>query len=224
MTTNAKQNKTPRSPRIQFVGFCLTMTCALICLAACSSQPRVEKQNDLRGVKVQSLEQQIDALQNKLVQREGELQPAREELDDPLPPMDRAEPSRLAGIMLGVYSGPIDLDGDANYDALRVYVRPIDQRSRPITVKGAVRLRLIATDSKSGATTILDQAYDAAAFNAARHSSITGPQYILKADLSADLPATATIHITLTDAVTGKIYKTQKEVSFLRVENAQRNQ
>lgn len=216
MTTKTKHIETSRSPRIQFVGFCLTVAFALVFLTACESSNRVKKQGNLRIGETQSLEEQVDALQEKLAQREGELQPIREALGDPLLPIDRAEPSRLAGIVLGVYSGPVDLDGDTAYDAMRVYVHPIDQHSRPIAAKGTARFRLIATDTGGDMAAVLDQTYDADAFAATRHASIIGTQYIFKADLPANRPATATIQITLTDAATGKAFKAEKEVSLVR--------
>ena len=188
----------------------------LLCLAACGSQQSFENENDRLRAERLTLEQQVDDLQRKLVQREDELRATREQQQNPLPPVEGVEPPRLAGIVLGRYSGAIDQDGDAAYDALRVYVRPVDQHSRQITAQGTARVRLIVTPARGEPKTILDQTYEPKAFHAAYRTGVTGTHYTLKADLPADLPASATLHVSLTDAATGLVFKSQKEVSLVR--------
>lgn len=215
MTTNANQSEVPRSPRIQSVGFCLILTLLCASLGACANQKSSENEDDKLRAERLSLEQQIDMLQDKLALREGELRATREQLDDPLPPIEGAQPPRLAGIVLGLYSGPIDRDGDSVYDGLRVYVRPVDQHSRQITAQGTARLRLFVTPADGEPQAILDQTYDPAAFHAAYRTGVTGTHYTLKADLPADPPTEATLHVTLTDAATGRAFKAQKRVTLL---------
>jgi hypothetical protein len=198
------------------VGFCLLLVAACAAFAACSSQRDFTNENDKLRAERLSLQEQIDELQNKLELREGELRATRERLNDPLPPVGDVEPPRLAGIVLGLYSGPIDLDGDAKYDALRVYVRPVDQHSRQMTAKGTARVRLIATPADGEPQTILDQTYDPEAFHSAYRSGVTGTHYTLKSELPADPPAKATLHVSLTDAETGLVFKAQKEVALVR--------
>lgn len=193
----------------------------LLCLTACGSQTSFENENDKLRAERLSLQQQIDALQNKLALREGELQATREQLDDPLPPIEGVEPPRLAGIVLGMYSGAIDEDGDAVYDSLRVYVRPVDQHSRQITAEGIARVRLIVTPGQGEPETILDQTYDAQAFHAAYRSGVTGTHYTLKADLPANPPTQATLHVTLTDAAKGRSFQAQKQIALVRTKPAQ---
>lgn len=226
MTTNANQYETSRSPQILSVGFYLMMTAIAAALCSACSTPKPGNANRVDAIPAerQSLDQQIDTFQGKLVQRQGELQPVREELDDPLPAVPTGEPSRLAGIVLGLYSGPIDLDGDATFDALRVYVRPIDQRSRQIAATGTARVRLIASSIDGEPTIILDQTYSPDTFQAGFRSDIAGTHYALKADLPKDLPATATMQVTLIDATTGKVYRSQKQISFAENAEKQRDQ
>lgn len=188
-------------------------------LTACGSQKSFENENDKLRAERLSLQEQIDALQNKLALREGELLATREQLNDPLPPVDGVDPPRLAGIVLGLYSGPIDVDGDSVFDALRVYVRPIDQHSRQITAQGTARVRLIVTPADGDAKTILDQSYGPELFRAAYHEGVTGTHYTLKAKLPEERPASATLHISLTDAITGKVFKALKEVTLVRQGN-----
>lgn len=192
------------------------MIVASAMLTACGNQKGVANENDKLRDEQLSLQQQIDALQDKLAQREGELQTTREDPGDPLPPVEGGDPPRLAGIVLGLYSGPIDQDGDGKYDSLRVYVRPIDQHSRQITAEGAASVRLIATSADGEPKTILDQRYGPDTFRAAYHAGTAGTHYTLKADLPANPPATATLQVTLTDAATGKVFKAQKDVALVR--------
>ena len=191
------------------------MLIGALLLTACSQRGFTNENDKLRAER-QSLQQQIEELQAKLALREGELQATRQQLDNPIKPLDGVDPPRLAGIVLGLYSGPIDLDGDQQYDALRVYVRPVDQHSRQITAEGTARVRLIATPSDGEPVTILDQAYGPKAFHAAYRSGVTGTHYTLKADLPDNPPANATLHVTLTDAATGLAYQAQKEVVLVR--------
>lgn len=185
-------------------------------LTACGSQQSFENENDKLRAERLSLQEQIDALQDKLALREGELRATRDRLNDPLPPIEGVEPPRLAGIVLGLYSGPIDLDGDATYDALRVYVRPVDQHGRQMTATGTARVRLIVTPAEGDPQTILDQTYDPDAFHAAYRAGVTGTHYTLKADLPEDPPAEATLHVSLTDATTGRVFKAQKPLALVR--------
>ncbi|MBX2851864.1 MAG: hypothetical protein KTR15_08980 [Phycisphaeraceae bacterium] len=198
------------------MGFCLLLVVVCAALAACGSRRGYTNENDKLRAERLSLQEQIDELQNKLALREGELQATREQLGDPLPPAEGVEPPRLAGIVLGLYSGPIDLDGDARYDALRVYVRPVDQHSRQMTAKGTARVRLIATPADGEPKTILDQTYGPDAFHAAYRSGVTGTHYTLKAGLPEGRPTNATLHVALTDAATGRVFKAKKEVVLVR--------
>ena len=201
------------------IGTVFFVIALLLCLAACANQESFENENDKLRAERLTLQEQIDALQNKLALREGELRATREQLNDPLPPVEGVEPPRLAGIVLGLYSGPIDLDGDSAYDALRVYVRPVDQHSRQITAEGTARVRLIVTPADGEPQTILDVSYAPDAFHAAYRSGVTGTHYTLKAELPDDRPTEATLFVTLTDAATGKVFKAQKEVSLVRSVN-----
>lgn len=198
------------------MGFCLLLLLLCVLLAACANQQSFENENDKLRAERLSLQQQIDELQNKLALREGELEATRGQLEDPLPPVEGVDPPRLAGIVLGLYSGPIDMDGDAKYDGLRVYVRPVDQHSRQITATGTARVRLIVTPAEGEPTTLLDETYEPDAFHAAYRSGVTGTHYTLKADFPDDPPTNATLHVSLTDAITGKVFKAQKEVMLVR--------
>ncbi len=205
-----------RSPRRHGVGFCLLLLMGLLSLSACGQQRSFSNENDKLREKNLKLEQDITLLQDQLALREGELHAIRDQNENRAQPIEGVEPPRLAGIVLGLYSGPIDLDGDAKYDALRVYVRPVDQHSRQITAEGTARVRLIVTPAEGDPQTILDQRYDTKAFHESYRDGVTGTHYALAADLPAEVPIEATLHVTLTDAATGRSFIAQKQVTLIR--------
>lgn len=219
MTIDLIQSAVSRSPRRYGVGFCLLLV-VFFGLAGCGNQRSYSNENDKLRAERLVLNEQIEALQKQLVLRESELRAVREQLDDGRGAVEGAEPPRLAGIVLGMYSGPIDLDGDLKYDALRVYVRPVDQHSRQMTAKGSVRVRLIATPPEGEPVILLDKRYTADAFHHAYRAGVTGTHYTLKADLPDNPPAKAQLHVTLTDAATGRAYMAQKELVLVREADA----
>lgn len=231
MTIKTPQHGTARSPRSANVGFCLRLNkkkgtvpfllfspvvATLLLLPACGSQVSFRNENDKLRKERLTLKQEIDGLQEQLALREGELLAMRRQMDEAAGPIDGVEPPRLAGIVLGMYSGPIDLDGDKKYDALRVYVRPIDQDSRQITAAGSARVRLLVVPAEGEPRAVLDQAYDPDAFHTAYRSGVTGTHYTLGADLPDDPPAQATLHVTFTDAKTGRSYSAEKKLTLIR--------
>ena len=215
MTTDLKQHGTPRSPRSTSVGFCL-LVCVLGWCAGCGTQRSFSDENDKLRAERLELKQAIDTLQQRLALREDELRAMREQMDSGAAPSGDAEPPRLAGIALGAYTGPIDLDGDGRLDALRVYVRPLDQDGRQITAEGKARVRLIFVPDNADPQTALDRAYDAKQFHDAYRDGVTGTHYTLAADLPAEPPTTATLRVDFTDAATGRSYFAQKQVTLVR--------
>lgn len=213
--TETIQCEVLRSPRRYGVGFCLLLVSVLLVLPACSRGGYSNENDKLRAERLE-LKQEIEALQGKLAIRENELRATRQQLDEGSEPIDGVEPPRLAGIVLGMYSGPIDLDGDKVYDALRVYVRPVDQHGRQMTAQGKARVRLIVTPDEGEPKAVLDQAYDVKAFHEAYRSGVTGTHYTLGADLPKQLPDKATLHVTLIDAATGRGFTAEKPVVLMR--------
>ena len=190
----------------------------LICLlvpVGCKNQG-FENENDKLRAERSDLQDALKELQNKLALREGELVAIREQIDEQAEPIEGIEPPRLAGIVLGMYSGAIDSDGDMKNDALRVYVRPVDQHGRQMTAIGPARVRLLTLPAEGEPKTFLDQTFSAEQFHKAYRSGVTGTHYTLKAPLPDPLPTTAKLFVTLTDATTGRSYAAEKEVELVR--------
>ncbi len=220
MTIERKQFEVSRSPRRDGVGFCFLLLIVCVFAPACGSQRSFSNENDKLRAKNLELEQAVSDLENRLVLREGELRATREQIETGGEPIEGVDPPRLAGIVLGLYSGPIDLDGDRVYDALRVYVRPVDQHGRQITAAGSAQVRLYVLSEEGEPVVLLRQAYTADAFHAAYRSGVTGTHYTLKADLPDDPPVEATLNVMLIDAVTGRRFTAERRVELVRRANA----
>jgi hypothetical protein len=200
------------------VGLFLLLACLFLSLPGCGNQRSFANENDKLRAERLELKEAIEQLQEQLALREGELRAVREQMDEGAGPVDGAQPPRLAGLVLGNYSGPIDTDGDKRYDQLRAYVRPVDQHGRQITAQGEARLRLLVVPAGDDAEprAVLDQSFDAERFHAAYRDGITGTHYTLSAELPADPPTTAIMRIDFTDAATGLRYFADKRVTLVR--------
>jgi len=185
-------------------------------LPACASRGSAERENTRLRTEGLNRERYVDQLETALALREGELLALREQMETSAQPTEGVDPPRVAGIVLGRYTGAMDSDGDGRYDALRAYVRPVDQSSRQIPAEGTARMRLIATPPDGDPRTLVDVTYSLEEFRASYRDGLTGSHYTLSADLPRDVPTTATLHITLTDAATGRRYVAQKPVLLIR--------
>jgi len=148
---------------------------AMLLLPACTNRS-LSKENDKLRAQRQDLQQQIASLQEKITLREGELKAVRQQLSEGATPITGVQTPRLAGIVLGLYTGPIDLDGDAKFDALRVYVRPVDQHGRQITAEGTAKITLVSlpADGSAVGTVLLEKTFDTDAFHQSYRSGVTG--------------------------------------------------
>lgn len=214
MMNKQNQGALDRSPRRHSVGFCLLLV-GLLCLPGCGGRS-YENENDKLRAQRAELQAQISELQSRVALREGELRAIREQVDEGGQPIDGVEPPRLAGLVLGMYSGPIDSDGDGRYDALRVYARPVDQHGRQVTAEGSCRVRLLSIPAEGEPITLLDVRFTAEEFHDAYRSGITGTHYTLKSNLPAGLPTQAKLYVTLTDAATGRSYAAEKDIELVR--------
>jgi len=194
----------------------ILLACVLVSLMlpGCgASSGKLSAQNDELRQSNLELERALDDLNQQLALREQELAAIR--AAEGGGPVDGVEAPRLAGIELDRLTGVLPAAGDApGGRELRVYLRPVDQDGRVMTVVGTARVRLIHTPADGEPTTLLDTAYDADALHAAYRDSITGVHYTLKATLPDDAPASSTLHVTLTDAATGRVYTAERVVAL----------
>lgn len=190
-------------------------------MMGCGKRSVSAENSKLRAERLE-LERDVEELQSRLALREQELAAMRAQEQQGTQPIEGIQPPRLAGIKLGGYTGAIDLNSDKANDALRVYVRPVDQHGRQITAQGTAHLTLTSQtgEGSPAGKLLLEKTYDPERFHAAYRDGPTGTHYTLGADLPADLPgglpASAVVEVALTDAVTGRIYKASKTIELVR--------
>ena len=211
MTTDPQLPATPRSPRRNGVGFCLLLLTALL-LTGCASPRELSRQNDALRRQNLQLNQQLELMQASLALRESELEAMQQQVNgEPLADID---PPRIAGIVVGRYSGGIDLTADGRPDELRLYLRPVDQQGRFMSAAGSARVRLIHTPPDADPVTLVDAAYDPPAFDASYRTGFTGTHYTLTAKLPDDLPAEALLQVTFNEAGRGLTFTAQRVLSL----------
>ncbi|MFI4862269.1 MAG: hypothetical protein ACIAXF_16515 [Phycisphaerales bacterium JB063] len=197
---------------------CFICLLGLAVLPGCGATPnKLSSQNDELRRSNMELERAVDELSEQLAMRERELAAMR--AADGQSPVDGVEAPRLAGIELDRLTGVLpSADDTTGGRELRVYLRPVDQDGRLITVAGSARLRLVYTPAEGDPVTLVDQRYDTDQFHAAYRDGITGTHYTLEANLSAESieQGAATLHVALTDAATGRVYTAQRVVALSR--------
>lgn len=207
---------------IRLIG--LVSLCCCLALPACGPSARnLSAQNDGLRQSNFDLERAVHELNDKLLLREQELAALRRQ--GGAEPIDGVDTPRLAGIELDRLTGvlpaaPPEAGGAASAEnarrELRVYLRPIDQDGRVMTAAGTARVRLIHTPADGEPRTLLDRQYDADAFHASYRDGVTGTHYTLRATLASEVPEIVNLHVTFTDAATGRTYTTERVVSLNR--------
>ena len=174
-------------------------------LAGCSAPARVGRENDrLRHDNLElrrQVEQLEDAIKLRLAQIDGLEQRAGKSAR-----VDGAELVQLTALRFGRYSGALDTDHNGTDDVLRVYLQPVDQHGRFMLAAGRAQLQAVSIVPDQEPRLILEHAGDAAEFDRAYRSGLTGTHYTLERPLPAPLPADVTgltVVVAFTDAATG---------------------
>ena len=192
----------------------------LLTLPGCgASKSKLSTQNDELRRSNLELGRAVDDLNQQLAQRERELSAMHGQAGGS---MEGVDAPRLAGIELDRLTGVLPPEAGEENAQLRVYLRPVDQDGRVMTVAGTARVRLIYTPADGAPITLVDADYDADRLHAAYRDGITGTHYTLKESFLAPLddaiasPLTATLHVALTDAATGRVYAAERVVALTR--------
>lgn len=190
---------------------------AVCASAACSSGPKnFENENDLLRRRVLDMERQIADLTalNEELAVKVRAAAARSPSDGVVAEALEALP-RCVKIEIGALSGLVDTDGVAGFDAVDVYVRPLDGRGRFTQVSGwlAVNASLLPIGT-SGAPTaegprlIASARFSPIELREAYRSSFTGTHYSVRIPLEAPnqrLAGALSITVTLEDGVSGEV-------------------
>ncbi|MEM1355520.1 MAG: hypothetical protein AAGC44_04020 [Planctomycetota bacterium] len=208
MKLDRRQTTAKLSARRRGVGLSLLLITLAFSLTACTGPRELVRQNDALRKQNLRLTQQLEQLQASLTLRESELRATREQINGG--PLPEIEPPRIAGIVVGRYSGGIDKSGDGRPDELRIYLRPVDPKGRFISAAGSARVRLLHTPADGDPITLVDVAYDPDAFDASYRSGFTGTHYTLAADLPEDLPDQALLQVSFNEAGRGLNFNAQR--------------
>lgn len=175
----------------------------LLCFsAACgrSTPGPVSRENDRLRRENLELSRQVESLRTAIERRDAELLEI-ERSQGRGTTVQGAQPLRLTGLEFSRYSGPIDTDGDGVDDIVRIYLKPLDQHDRVMSVAGEARLQLAVIDGPD-ARVVAEKRYAPADFDAAFRSGFTGTHFTLEVDLPANLDAVVA-KLIFTDAATG---------------------
>jgi len=119
----------------------LAAAAVALLLCGCASQPEAGPglTDELTHAKAQiiDLQQENSELKSQLEQRRRQVETLQALGDKRLEKM-----FKVTGIKLGRHSGPVDLDDVGGSDAVRVYLKPVDQYGSVIKAAGDVRVRL----------------------------------------------------------------------------------
>lgn len=162
--------------------------------------------NELR-VENHQLATQVQTLQTDIDRRLAEIQQLKQQTTPrPADPaLANAELPRLTTLKLDRYSAALDTDRDGGDDAVRLYVRTLDQLGRFLPVGGKLSVRLINAHAQPP-TVIAQTTLDPASLDKAYRSGLTGTHYTVQLPLPQPTPAELrqiTVVVELTDAQTG---------------------
>ncbi len=192
---------------------------AICACAGCSSGPKnFENENDLLRRRVLDMEKQIadlTALNEELtVKVRASASEARSASDGTVAEALEALP-RCVEIEIGALSGLVDTDGIAGFDAVDVYVRPLDGRRRFTQVSGwlTVNVSLLpigpaGAPTSEGPRLIASARLSPHELREAYRSSFTGTHYSVRIPLeeaNQPLPGAMSITVTLEDGVSGGV-------------------
>lgn len=195
----------------------------LVVLAGCQIGPRnFENENDRLRAQNLALRQEVEALEDRLELRLGELETLRQQVNPATQPgadVPQGESPVLSRLEFDRLSGPVDEDGDEADDLIRVYLEPQDQRGRLLPVAGRAVVRAVTIPAEGEPTLLAERVYEPEAFESAWRSGITGRHYTLELPLPEPLPEHAgdvTVKVTFTQANTGHQLTAQQPMTLRR--------
>ncbi|MCE9591622.1 MAG: hypothetical protein K8S99_13985 [Planctomycetes bacterium] len=192
---------------------------ALGLLGGCSRGPRgFENDNDRLRRENSELKAKVDELSRNIDLRLAEIK-RLEAQSATQPAVEGAEVPRVVEIKFDHYSGAIDTDSDGTDDALRVYLKTIDQRGRFLVAAGRAVLQVVAITPGQPVATLIEKTFTPAELDAAYRSGLTGTHYTLETPLPRPLPAgvgEVTVKVTFTDAAGGVTISHEEPVKLRR--------
>jgi hypothetical protein len=193
------------------------------CTATVGGDGRSVRQHndDLRRANLE-LEREVEATRERLTGLEQALAAHRRAADGRTPEdprLDGAVTPVLAGLNFARYTGPVDTDGDGSDDAVRLYVRPVDQFGRMLVVGGIVNVQVLRVESEQPPRVVAERTFSPGELDGAYRTGLTGDHYTLEVALpGAGLgeAEAVTVLATLTEAGTGQRVERQERFGLQR--------
>jgi len=178
-------------------------------LTACTVGPRnFENENDRLRELVLELEQQNEELSQLAQRRLNQIEALEQQAGRRHALRDAVDPARVPRFVAAKItsrSTAIDRDNDDVLDAIRIYVRTLDQDDRFIPVAGTLVAQLVTIDPETGPTELARRQLSPREFDEAYRSHMLGTYY--RIDLPIAQPAREAgegiLKVTVTDAETG---------------------
>ncbi len=160
------------------------------------------------NTQLESRLQQIDTLETALATERVKV-PGVEPGDIPI----------AVSLRFGMYTGPIDADGDGNDDLIRLYFQPLDQKQRFIPVAASAQVQVVVITPGHDPRVLADKAFTTADLDRTYRTGVTGTHYTLEVPLPGDIPdgvREVTAKVALTDASSGRVLTLQQGFAIKR--------
>lgn len=172
----------------------------------------MEKQRDDANKKTQAQAKQLQQLTTESTSDKAQIKTLQKLGDKRLDLL-----FRVAKIDIGRHSGGVDIDGKSGHDVIRVFLSPRDRHGSAIKAAGDVKIALYDLAAPEGKTLIDKYEFPVEKISQYWTSGFMTYHYSFNCKLSPP-PAgdKITIHVTLTDYLTGKTFTAQKPVTIVR--------
>ena len=191
---------------------------ALCCVCAgCGGGGEFLNENDALRRERMELTERVAELEQQTQGLRAELAAARAANEAEWP--DGVAKPICASVEIGGLSGGVDRDGDGVDDVVRVYLRPLDGRGRFVQTVGALGVTVVRIEPGEVAETVAAIHLDAAAFDAAYRSGVTGTHYSVEVPIGGNGAAgsgSLTVRVGLTDAANGLKHEAERAVGVSR--------
>ena len=203
-----------RRGRLLAAGCCAA---ALVWAAGCASD-RVRAENDRLREHVQSLEDELEASNRRMLELAQQVNRlTREMQSEPqagiAADIAAAEPL-VTSIALGRLSHAVDDDLDGFADRIVLYLNPADGRGRFMQIVGSLDVQVVAIDA-DGPRTLGQRSLDPLSVRDAYRSSFTGTHYTIEVDVEPSAgDVTSRAVVLFTDGKTGQTHRAERSIAL----------
>ncbi len=191
-------------------------------LAGCAGPRNFENENDRLRRENMELKTAVEELNTKLasrLQQIGTLETALAPQRARVPGVEPGDIPLAVSLRFGMYTGPVDTDGDGRDDLIRLYFQPLDQKQRFIPVAAAAQVQVVVITPGAEPRVLADKAFATDDLDRTYRTGVTGTHYTLEVPLPGDIPddvREVTAKVALTDASTGRVLTIQQGFGLKR--------